>query len=413
MTGLRNVAALTLAVMILQFSGGMLGVITPLGLEALGVSPVGIGLIAGLYAAGFMAGAWFAPAALASVGNIRLFAVGAALTAAGTLLLGLVLSPYAWAVVRMLQGLAFAFMFTSAESWLGAATPAQQRGNVMGIYHMATKLALMLGPFVITGVSVLSAAAYAWPALFLALALIPICVTRQAQPEVSERKAMPLRALFRLAPAAVVASVLAGIINTGTLALLPVYAEDFAIGGGGVAAAAIASAAAWLGGLILQWPAGRLSDLVERRLVIAALAILSGAAALVIAMLEDVIGEMGIMIALAVWGAGALSFYGVAVAHAIDRCAPKQIPQVMSGILFVWAAGSIVGPLLSGLAMRLGGPSGMFGLSGVLLGVLAVFMLVRIGRKPGPVDAQQEDWAVIQPSSVGGLPVDPRADTES
>ena len=49
---------------------------------------------------------------------------------------------------------------------------------------------------------------------------------------------MPLGKLYRLAPAAVIGVALAGVINTGTLALLPIYFEGFAIGGGGTAAAA-------------------------------------------------------------------------------------------------------------------------------------------------------------------------------
>ena len=74
MTETRSVFALILAVMILQIAGGLLSMLTPLGLEALGTAPHFIGGIAALYATGFMLGAWTAPAALASFGNIRLFA---------------------------------------------------------------------------------------------------------------------------------------------------------------------------------------------------------------------------------------------------------------------------------------------------------------------------------------------------
>ena len=64
MTDTRNVFALILAVMILQIAGGLLSMLTPLGLEALGTAPQFIGGIAALYATGFMLGAWTAPAAL-------------------------------------------------------------------------------------------------------------------------------------------------------------------------------------------------------------------------------------------------------------------------------------------------------------------------------------------------------------
>lgn len=44
---------------------------------------------------------------------------------------------------------------------------------------------------------------------------------------------MPIGRLYKLAPAAVIGVMLAGVINTGTLALLPIYFESFSIGGGG------------------------------------------------------------------------------------------------------------------------------------------------------------------------------------
>ncbi len=389
----RNVLALILAVMILQVAGGLTGVLTPLGLQALDVDATMIGVIAAMHAAGFMLGAWTSPRALAQFGNIRLFAAAAALTAVGALALSLVHFAPFWALVRIVQGISFAYMFTSIESWLGEAVPARTRGNVMGVYHTAAKLSLMVGPFFVAGLSPLDSRAYVWAGIFLALALVPVCITRLEQPSPPDRRAMPLEELFRIAPAAVIGVAAAGVINTGMLALLPVYFERFDLAGGGTAAAAIAAAAAWLGGLILQWPASRLSDQVDRRVVVAVLCAVSGVAAVLIAVFGRALGETGVIALLGIWGAGALCFYGLCVAHAIDRTERAQVPQVMSGLLFVWAAGSIAGPLLSGLAMRLGGRIGLFGLAGVLLILLAVYMLVR---------ARQRDAAELTPASERG-----------
>ncbi|MEE2921114.1 MFS transporter [Hyphomonas sp.] len=408
MTDTRNVSAIILAVMILQIAGGLLGMLTPLGLEALGTSPQAIGGIAALYATGFMLGAWSAPAALASFGNIRLFAAAAAVTAAGSISLSLWYQPGYWALVRIVQGVSFAYMFTSVESWLGQAVPDKSRGSVMGIYHTGAKLSLMIGPFFVAGLSPLDSRAYSWAALFLSLALVPICLTQQEQPETPDRTAMPIGRLYRLAPAAVIGVAIAGVVNTGTLALLPIYFESFAIVGGGTAAAAVALAAAWLGGLVIQWPAGRLSDRIERRLVIAILAAVSGLAALVIAIFGRSFGEMGVIGVLVLWGGGALTFYGLCVAHAIDRTPKGKIPQVMSGLLFIWAGGSIVGPLLSGLAMRGAGAMGLFGLAGILLILLAFIMVWRVSARAAPEEHEQEDWSPILPTPLASVELDPR-----
>ncbi|MCA8900783.1 MAG: MFS transporter [Hyphomonas sp.] len=408
MTDTRNVFVLIAAVMILQLAGGLTGVLTPLGLEAMGTPPQAIGVIAALHAAGFMLGAWTAPRALAMFGNIRLFAAASAMNAVGVLSLSLVHEASFWALVRIVMGVSFAYMFTSVESWLGSAVPEKSRGNVMGIYHTGAKLSLMIGPFFVAGLSPLDTRAYTWAAMFLTLALVPVCLTRQQEPAAPERRAMPLRALYRLAPAAVLGVLLAGVINTGTQSLLPIYFEGFDLGGGGTTAAAIASGSAWLGGLILQWPAGRLSDRIERRLVIAGICAMSALAALMIALFGTALGEMGVVLVLGFWGAGSLSFYGLCVAHAIDRTPREQIPQVMSGLLFVWAAGSICGPLMSGVAMRAAGGIGLFGLAGILLVVLSVIMVMRVNIKPMPDEAKHEEWKPILPTPLASVELDPR-----
>ena len=61
MTVYRNVASLILAVMLLQAASGVLSVTTPLALDYMGASALGVGLVAAAFSAGFMAGAWFAP----------------------------------------------------------------------------------------------------------------------------------------------------------------------------------------------------------------------------------------------------------------------------------------------------------------------------------------------------------------
>jgi MFS family permease len=409
MSDTRNVFVLIAAVMILQIAGGLTGVLTPLGLEAMGTPPQAIGFIAALHAAGFMLGAWSAPRALASFGNIRLFAAASAMNAVSVLSLSLVHDALFWAPVRVVMGIAFAYMFTSVESWLGSAVPDKSRGNVMGVYHTGAKLSLMIGPFFVAGLSPLDTRAYTWAALFLSLALVPVCLTRQKEPSPPERKAMPLHALYQLAPAAVMGVFLAGVINTGTQSLLPIYFEGFDLGGGGTAAAAIASASAWLGGLILQWPAGRLSDKIERRLVIAGISTMSALAALLIAVFGTALGEVGVVVVLGFWGAGSLSFYGLCVAHAIDRTPKSLIPQVMSGLLFVWAAGSIFGPLLSGFATRAAGRLGLFGLAGVLLITLAAIMVWRVRQKPVSEEEKIEEWSPVLPTPLAGVELDPRS----
>ena len=130
-------------------------------------------------------------------------------------------------------------------------------------------------------------------------------------------------------------------------------------------------AATWMGSTFLQWPAGRLSDRIDRRFVIACLGLLEFLGAAPLAIWGERLPPPLAITGAFVWGAGALSYYGLCVAHATDRAPPDQAARVVSGLLFVYSAGSVIGPTVAGAAFDtpLGG-RGLFGvaaLSGLAL----------------------------------------------
>ena len=412
MADYRNVWALIAAAAFLQLGGGILGVVTPLGLETLGVSPGLIGAIAAGHAVGFMVGAWYSSTAIILFGNIRVFSAAAAVCGASVLAMQLALDPIGWTIVRIIQGGAFAWMFSSIESWLGATVSAKSRGSVSGFYHLIAKVSLVLGPFFVAGLAPIDFRPYLWCAIFLVLSLLPVCLTRRGEPPPPGTEAFRLTRLFKLAPAAVISVFLAGVINSGTMALLPIYAGVALpdVAGGATGAAALAAAAAWIGGLISQWPAGRISDHFDRRVVIAVMGGIAGMAALVLGLMPGLPSNI-ILIALAVWGAGSLSFYGIGVAHAIDRAEAPQIARVMAGLLFVWAFGSVIGPPLSGFAFSLPfTQGGLFLLAAILSGLLSFSMLWRRAARKDVPHEDQERWNITLPSTAEVAEIDPRTE---
>jgi MFS family permease len=252
---------------------------------------------------------------------------------------------------------------------------------VIGIYMVCTKAALAGGAFLITGYTGLASEPVMIAAALLALAMVPVCFTSTTPPPAPKAEPLALRALFDTAPAAVVACFLAGLINGGVLALAPVFAAEIY----GPETATSFYAAAWVGSLLLQWPAGKLSDVIDRRLVIAACA---GLAAVAAAGLAYAAGRAPFWAAAglyALWGAGALSYYGIAVAHMADRAAQATMARATSGLLFIWAVGSILGPLAQGVIVDFVGPRGIFIFAGAMLTVLTAAMLWRrTAREPTP-----------------------------
>jgi MFS family permease len=384
---LRNVAALIAAITILQLAGGLLGVRIPLAFTEEGHSRTALGLVAASYSAGFMMGAMIATALLSRVGHIRVYAACAAVFAVSTLMLHFSDDVWAWGLARMIAGMAVALMFAAIESWMSFSIGSRVRGEVMSFYMVCTKGALALGPFFAFGYAPAEAEPWMIAAALAALSMVPVCFTAAEQPDPPKAQPLALVEQFATAPAAVIGSFGAGLVNGGVLALAPLYAAQHY----GPGAAAEFYSAAFVGSLLLQWPAGRLSDRIDRRLVIAGLSLIAAVSAFLLALGSGQLSHWSAVVLFFAWGAGALSFYGIAVAHMADRAEPGKLAQSSAGVLFVWAAGSIVGPLIMGPLVDVFDVAGMFWFAGIAAVLVSVAMFWRRNTREGP--ASKEDFA--------------------
>jgi MFS family permease len=222
-------------------------------------------------------------------------------------------------------------------------------------------------------------------AALAALSMVPICFTAAEQPAPPKAQPLALVEQFALAPAAVIGCFGAGLVNGGVLALAPLYASQHY----GAHAAAEFYSAAFTGSLLLQWPAGRVSDRVDRRLVIAGLAALAAGASFALALWSGLLTNLAAVALFFAWGAGALSFYGIAVAHMADRAEPGRLAQSAAGLLFVWAAGSVIGPVIMGPLVDWFDVAGMFWFAGAAALCVALAMFWRSSAREGPVSKEE------------------------
>ena len=405
----RTIGVFILAVWFIQLAGGIIGVVTPLALDEMRVSSLTIGIIASVFSAGFMAGALFAPALIRIFGNIRAFAAAAAIGAITAHLMGEVFHPWVWVPLRFAQGLGFAVMFAAIESWLGAVVPHERRGALIGIYHLAAKAALLIGPFLVFGASALDTLPYTMTGIFMTLALIAVCMTRQLEPLKPKTPPRNFIALVRISIAATFAVFMTGVINTGTLALLPIVVAEQGWPMTTAQAAIVSVAAAQFGGLLSQWPAGLISDRVPRRQVMFYMLIIGGGASAVLFVAGSQMHHFLFLLLIGLWGAGSLSLYGVAVAHGLDRSDMDQVAPLMSAYIFVWAAGSVIGPVLFGSVLNFQiGSSSMFALQALLMLGTGLSLIVRNRLNAPPTPEDQEDFAPALTMSTVLSQVDPR-----
>jgi MFS family permease len=262
------------------------------------------------------------------------------------------------------------------------------------------KLARSCGPLLIVEHAADDIRPFMWAGVLMTLAVVPLCATQRAQPVLPDREALSLGAMLRIPPAALAGAIVAGVCNTGITSQLPLYAKDLQPGAAGASAATL-YIAAMLGGTITQWPAGLISDKVDRRFVVAALAALALGACIALYLTAGRVSFSITVLLSALWGAGALSFYSVSASHATDRTEAGKIAQVMSGMLFIWAGGSVLGPLLSGVVAdtKLGQP-GVFAVMAIGYFALMAANLGRLFVKSRPLAADRTPFQPVGATSV-------------
>jgi MFS family permease len=337
------------------------------------------------------------------VRHIRAFAVLAASCSILSSLFAATDLVEVWLVLRLIMGFCQAGLFTVVEGWLSAATPAEARGRVLAFYLVATKIAIVGAQLALSQAGVPALGWFHLAGSVFVAALIPIALTRTAEPPPPRVRLLGLRQLFQLAPAAVAGCLGSGLLNSAVLGLTPVWGTRLGLS---VALTVWLLTAIQLGSLTLQWPLGRLSDRIDRRGVIAGCA----AAVAAVSLLILAAGDRGSLLLplFFLWGGAALSFYAVAVAHAGDHAETDQMMGVSSTSLLAWATGSAVGPSLAAPCLDLLGPPGLFLYTASVAGGLALFVLWRMSRRAPVPPAAREGFVNLPATSLRLADIDPR-----
>jgi len=396
------------AAVLLQAGNGLLQALLPLRMQAQGLSAADIGMVASAYGVGFAAGCLAAPRVVRRLGFVRAYAGLAALMAILALALPLAGGSVGWVLLRALTGVGFAGLFTVIEGWIGAGAQDGNRGRLLAVYMVTTKLALMAGPLLLDPGG---NQPFRLLILLILLSVLPVAVTRPVRPALPTAVSLDLRGLFRLAPSALVGCFVVGVVTGTMIALAPLYGLRTGLSEPAAAALLVALQG---GSLLAQWPLGALSDRRDRRAVIAAVAATGALLSAGLVLLPAGSPAWLVWTGFALWGSQVLCIYALCVAHACDVVPPGRIVPTVSGLLVVWAAGAMVGPVPGALLMDRVGPSGLFVYAAAGCTALAGFVLIRRAVRERDQVPGRPDFRPLPPDSLTGAAISgPRPVIES
>jgi MFS family permease len=376
-TTLSALAALLFSVFLLISGNSLIGVLTPLRASLEGFPDFAIGLLGSVYFAGMLAGTLAAPAIVRRAGHIRAFSAFVAIAVVMVILMPAAIAPAPWMAARGALGFVFAGIYAVAESWINAKASNANRGALYAVYQIVSFVASAGGQLLLTAFTPSSFLPFSVGGALLALAIVPLTMTSVDPPAEPKAVRLRLRWLIRLAPVSAFATLAAGAANGASFALGPVYALGI-----GVAPSTVPlfTAAIVAGSALGVYPAGRISDRMDRRVVIV-IAMAAGAALeIALACLRLSGGPlvaMGFLVGLTTY-----TLYTLAVSLANDRAKPQDMVLISAGLLFIYCVGAIVAPALASLLMRALGPSALFAQAAVVHVAIAAFALWRLIRDP-------------------------------
>ena len=389
----RTLLSLYTSYGLLVLANALFTTLTSLRADIEGFAVQTIGLIMAGYFLGMFLGARYTSKVIQRGGHIRAFAAFASFMSLSPLMHVLLIDPWVWAVLRLVDGFCLAGLFIITESWLNARADNKTRGSILAIYMVVNYLASGLGQLFLLFASPSSFEAFAVASICFSFSLMPLMMTRTEAPVPQAVKGFAVKPLLKVAPAGFFGAVCAGSVGAAFFSMAPIYVQNLNYS---VQQISLFMMAGVFSGLVLQVPLGKLSDRIERRKVLAGVCF----GALIFSclmVLHSVFTLPFYLLLINVFCYGSLAFviYPLSVAHVNDWSDPDQLMQTSSGMIIGYGGGAIFGPMLSSSLMSAFGPAALFGYIAINLAVMMVYAIYQ--SKVAGLQREKMEF-VVQPA---------------
>jgi MFS family permease len=353
---LLSVAALLFGTLFLFMGNGLQGILLPVRGNLEGYHTTTLGLLGTSWASGFVVGCLVAPKLVRRVGHVRAFSGFISIIAIIALVSGIVIDPIWWVALRAVTGFSTAGTSMIIESWLNERATNESRGAIFSLYIGITLLGVVAGQMMIPLEDVRTPLLFMVCGIFYCIAMLPTTLSTAASPQPLKAVKLDLPALYRNSPVSCLGILLVGIANGAYGTLGAVFGAGAGLSDTSIA---VMMSSTIFAGALMQLPAGRLSDRIDRRYVLAGMSAIAALAGLLIVGLHP--SSPAFLIGLVIlYGAVANTLYPIAVAHANDFASAEDFVKVSGGLLLLYGIGTVIGPTIGGPVMSIISPHALF-----------------------------------------------------
>jgi MFS family permease len=387
--------ALLLGILFLMIGNGLQGTLLGIRGEAEGFSTWGISVVMSAYFVGFLIASRVTPEMLRRVGHVRVFAALGSFISAVLVLYPVVTEPWAWTVLRAIIGFSFCGVYITAESWLNNSVANENRGKALSLYMLAQMVGIIVSQGILASGDPAGYVLFIIASVLVSISFAPILLSVSPAPAFEATKPLALRRLIAISPLSCMGMFLLGGVFAAQFGMSAVWGAKAGLS---VPQISLFVSVVYVGGLVLQYPIGWISDRMDRRLLILVLALIGGLGGV----LGSVAGGIyGIYLAAGfILGGLSNPLYALCLAYANDYMDRSEMPAASAGFLFINGIGAIFGPLLTGWAMDSFGTWAYFLFMGVLMLMLAGYAGWRMTRRSRRGMPTETGFGVVTPSAT-------------
>ncbi len=350
------------------------------------------GLLMSAFYFGFLAGSILAPKMVIRVGHVRVFGALASLASTAILFHALFVNPATWGIMRLVSGVCYAGLYVVAESWLNEQATNETRGQLLSVYMVITFTGMAIGQALLNVGDPSRAGLFMLVSVLVSLAVVPMLLSSTRGPGMEAPSPMGIKEVYQASPSGFVSAFLNGILQGGTFSMGVVYAG---LAGLSVPEISLFMIMIFVGGIVFQWPIGRLSDRYDRRRVLVVVTLLAAIIALIANMVADSFAAL--LAASFLFGGMMIPMYSLALAYANDHLKTEQMVAASGTLVLVGGFGAFIGPTLLAASMDLFGTEGFFWALAAVHTIIGLFILFRMTQRPA-LPAEEQGSYVAMPS---------------
>ena len=258
-----------------------------------------------------------------------------------------------WFVIRFIIGFAGALAWNAFDTWMLSMADDTNRGKIVTIYNTVFVTGFALGPMVlyITGIDgwlpfiVISALSF--------IAIVPLVTLEIDDPELPEKKTLPVLATIIAAPTIFGAAILCGLDDVMFVSFFPIFmiknqfAQEIALQYVTITL---------VGGVMCQPLIGVMLDRFNKRILMNSAVIITFICPIIFSFYLDNFYVMAV--SCFIWGGAASGLFSISLTMLGERYSASQVAGATAILVMVFECGSLAGPVVGGRIMDMFGPMG-------------------------------------------------------